>query len=248
MGKEVKTKALVLHEMPIGDYDKRLILLTKDFGKVTAFSKGSRKPSSHLLAGSQTFAYGDYVLYAGRQSYTVGQINLLTTFHGLRSDIERLSLGLYILELSDFISVEGEDDVMSMQLVLKALQHLERGRLPMPLVIAIYELKMMVLNGYKPTVRGCMSCGSAENLNAFSTAYGGCLCNDCRHKDGAHLQIDEAARLALDYVCEQSLDLLFKFELEDRVLDVFANLARRYVEANLNKRFRSLEFLKFQTF
>jgi DNA repair protein RecO (recombination protein O) len=230
--------------MAIGENDKRIVIITKDKGKITAFARGARKTNSKFLASSQLFCYGEYILYKGKSSsYNVKQIQLIESFHDIRKDIELLAYGLYVLEFVTYITQEDVPNKPLMKLMLRTLQMLVKRVIEYDLMMRIFELKAMSYIGYTPNVISCVNCGEKHDEYSFSIQLGGIICKNCSKEQKFVLRINNSTIYTMQYILSTPIERLFSFQVNETIKYELTMIMKKYIEYHLNYRFKSLDFL-----
>ena len=156
MQDRIKVLGIVLKAEPIGEYDRRVVILTREKGKISAFARGARKPTSAFLAPTSPFTFGTFELYAGRNSYSVCDISADCYFEELRQDFEGAYYGMYFLELADYCTRENNDEREVLKLLYQSLRALTVKSIPRRLVRCIYEIRLIVANGEFENIRNAI--------------------------------------------------------------------------------------------
>ena len=148
----VHVTGIVLKQTPIGEYDRRICLLTKERGKISAFARGARKPGNRLAAATNPFCFGTFKLYAGRDSYTISEADIQNYFEELMMDYKGAYYGIYFTEVADYYTRENNDEREMLKLLYQSLRALCAPSLPNALVQCVFELKAIAVNGEFPGV------------------------------------------------------------------------------------------------
>lgn len=147
MREQVSVAGMVLKSSPVGEYDRRLVILSRERGKITAFARGARRPGSPLMACSCPFVFGNFSLYEGRDAYTLVQAEIQNYFREIAQDMEAACYGSYFLEFSDYYARENIEALEPLKLLYQSLRALLKPAIPNRLVKPVFELKLMELNG-----------------------------------------------------------------------------------------------------
>ncbi len=242
MGQTILLNGMVLSAMPIGDYDKRLVVLTKERGKITVFARGARRPNSSLLAATNPFAFGEFELFEGKTAYNACKISVKNYFRELTEDIETAYYGFYFLELADYYAVENIEAKDMCNLLYASLRALTKPVFPNRLVRRIYELRMLVLCGEYPNLFSCVSCGVKEKLTTFHVKRGGMLCSACGALYGG-IPVDVSTLYTMQYIVSSPLERLYCFQVKEEVLLCLERIMNEYMDRYIDRDFHSLELL-----
>ena len=242
MGQTILLNGMVLSAMPIGDYDKRLVVLTKERGKITVFARGARRPNSSLLASTNPFAFGEFELFEGKTAYNACKISVKNYFRELTEDIEMAYYGFYFLELADYYAVENVEAKDMCNLLYVSLRALTKPVFPNRLIRRIYELRMLVLAGEYPNLFSCVSCGAKEGLNTFHVKRGGMLCSACGALHGG-IAVDASTLYTMQYIVSSPPERLYSFQVTEEVLTSLERVMNEYMDRYIDRDFHSLELL-----
>ncbi len=138
---------VVLLSQQVGDYDRRLVVLTRERGRITVFAHGARRPRSPLIAVTNPFVFANFTLYEGRDAYSLARAEAVEYFSELSMKIPEAWYGIYFLELASYYGREGLEAESMVNLIYTALRALSRGLMPPELVRRVYELRILKENG-----------------------------------------------------------------------------------------------------
>ncbi len=240
---ESTTHGVVLRETLYKDRDKILTFLTADHGKCTVTARGCRSKGSKRLASTQLLVYSELVLDCYRERYTLKEGTPLEQFLKVRQDVETLSLASYFCQVVEEVAREELPDPDLLSLLLNSLYALDQLDIPLPQVKAVFELKLLAILGYEPTLEGCIHCG-VEKVKSpyFHPHLGGVHCNTCSKGEG--IPISQGILQAMTHVTQGNPKRLFSFSLSKEGLQVMERCTETYLLTQLERSFPTLDFYK----
>jgi DNA repair protein RecO (recombination protein O) len=179
------TPAIVLRTWPIGESDKIVSFLTENHGKLTGIAKGAKRSRKRFVNSLEPFSLVN-LRFQDRVHSNLAFIlasDLSLGFKNLLTSLEKISLASYLVEITDGLIGEREENLLVFRHLRDALIHLEKQAMSLSF-LTFFELKLLQLVGYQPWLDCCKRCGR-ERRDAsgtrwhFSARDGGILCDPC---------------------------------------------------------------------
>lgn len=232
-----KTKAIIIAEHNMSDYDKMVTLLTPN-GKIGCAAKGARRQKSNLMAATQFLCFGEYVIYQGTSSYNINSCELIEIFYNIRTDLDKLAYASHITKIINDVTDENQNTYKILQLFLNTIYMISESDKDLNLILAIFKIKLMCLLGFMPEINKCTTCGEVENLNHFSFRDSGIKCEKCSRQDKGSIEISESTKTAIKYIVMAPPKKLFSFNLSDENIKELELISKIYLNDKLDKEYK----------
>ena len=247
-------RGLVLGELPWGENDKLLTVLTAEAGKVSVLLKGGSSLKNKAGGACMPLCYSEFVTADRGGRPWVREAVGIETFSNVRTDLELTATALYMCDVANEVCVENSEEAEMLQLMLNTLYALDRGLKDRRLIKAAFEMRTAAATGFSPDLVKCVGCGCDESEIMYLDVMDGVIhCTECRKKYNLEkpreghtavlLQLDKPMLDALRYVCYSNAKRYLSFEIPKESELLFAEYCERYLLNHLDKSFKTLEFL-----
>ncbi len=156
MSATYKAIGINLKGMPLGESDRLLTVLTREFGLVRVVAPGARKHKSKLGGRSGLFVVNELLIAKGKSLDKIVQADSLESYPGLSQDLKKLTASQYLAELvlCQALAEQPQEDLFDLfNAHLSRLEKLPPSAAIANLVQATFHLLMLA--GLEPQVQTC---------------------------------------------------------------------------------------------
>jgi len=227
----LSSEAVVISSIPQGETSKIIRLYTRDFGRVSVIAKGSRKWKNRFGGMLEPLNHIAVVYYSkeSRELQVLSQCDVINTFQGVKSDLNKLALGLSIAEIIQELTVEERGNPELFSLVTNALNALESAARNYYNYYWYFLMRFLRDSGFGLDMKSCRGCGLNvdEPPAFFSVSRGGVLCRECVVSESAKQMSRETHRV-LQHIESGDAGLLANLIVSDRAVQEINSLMNGY--------------------
>ncbi|MBD2335927.1 DNA repair protein RecO [Calothrix sp. FACHB-156] len=187
MSKTYQVTGINLKAQALGESDRIVTILTKEFGLIRAVAPGARKHNSSLGGRSGMFVVNELLIAKGRSLDKITQAQTVKTYPGLTKDLGKLAASQYLAEivLSQALSEQPQEELY--ELLNEHLNRLEAVSNNEASILAHLShgvFHLLALAGLTPQVQVCCltqrplipNFTSPQWQVGFSISAGGTVC------------------------------------------------------------------------
>ena len=94
----LKVKGIVTGGNDVGDADRMLSILSSEEGLVRASAKGVRRLKNKLAGATQLFCYGEFIMYPGRDVYSIYNCEIIESFSEICKSPETFTYAAHLIK------------------------------------------------------------------------------------------------------------------------------------------------------
>lgn len=241
------TAAVVLRHRPYGESDKIVSFLTDKFGKLTAIAKGALRSRRRFVNSLEPFSLINLRFQDPPHSQLAFIIaaDLVDSYQLLQTSLERIAYASYLVEVSEGLLPEREENQAVFDHLKTGLRYLEENQ-PSLRFLTSFELKLLRLVGYQPVLGACQKCRldylRCSGIQWRFSLDGGLLCETCARVHPGAIPLSRAAIEVL-IALQGENRLPAQFSLPAIVVREIRSAILGFIQYHVNREIKSAPFL-----
>lgn len=242
------TTAIVLRARPFGESDKIVSFLTEDLGKITGIAKGARHSRKRFANSLEPFSLVKLHIqdYPNRSLVFIAAADLLVGFKQLFTSLAKISYASYMVEITEGLIAEREDNRLVFEHLKKGLGYLDKNE-PSLRFLTSFELRLLRLTGYQPLLDHCKYCGNSRQQAGarwhFSLREGGILCSSCARTRKQTFLIGATAMEILKNLQAEPSAVTHRISLPSSVITEIRSLVQEFIQYHIDREVKSAPFI-----
>jgi DNA repair protein RecO (recombination protein O) len=244
------TPAIVLRTWPFGESDKIVSFLTENHGKLTGIAKGAKRSRKRFVNSLEPFSLVN-LRFQDRAHSNLAFIvaaDLAFGFKHLLTSLEKISFAAYLVEITDGLIGEREENRLVFRHLKDGLTYLDEQSTSLTFLTS-FELKLLKLAGYQPLLDSCRRCGrerwdQCQTRWHFSPRDGGILCEFCSRLRKEIFSLSTATLEILTNLQQEKSLPPSDVSPPTGVLKEIRSVVVRFIEFHMEREIKSAVFLR----
>lgn len=187
MAESFSSPALILKRDDWRESDSRVVLYTKNLGKIALIARGVKKMKSKLAGHIEPFNLVDMMILKGKNLDYLGSAITQHSYFNLKNDLNALYFSGQALSLFNSLVKEDLPDEELFYFLVSWLKVVDEKSLATlskeegELLYNYFAIRLMTLLGYKPELYHCALCQKkiSEENNSLNLRLGGLIDATC---------------------------------------------------------------------
>lgn len=224
----------------------RIFTLISDSGIMNFIARGAKKPKSKLSGHIEPLNYVNLYYRPSKSLNSVSQVESINSFLEIKKEYNLILKAQYMMELSESLSSENEDNSYILSLLIKTLSNIHNSKIP-NLDILIYEFEILKYQGFGIRLFDCTNCNKklerAEHY--FSSKAGGFYCGNCFDSKEIHyecIRVSIEQQLLLRTISRKKYMELANLDLREKEIDTCRKLIQNSVRDVIGVQLKTVNF------
>ncbi len=196
---------IILRHQDFREADRLLTIYSREFGRIEAVARSSRKISSKLAGSLEPFLVTECMVIRGKRYDTIASSTVARDYKNIKGNLHQLAIAEYLAQLVVTTAKERQADEKIFALLCTVMEALDKNSNKYyPYLVWYFVWNYLKYLGYEPELYHCVNCKKSirPGNNTFSFQRGGLVCSRCGHGIQNGQNISDASIKLMRFILE----------------------------------------------